>query len=82
MKKVFPDYADFRDHTDESKIDQRIKDMIERNGGIQTDPEIGNEVRLYLKNSKKVYKGTSEMDIFNQIKEEWTKASTAANDRA
>lgn len=82
LSKVFPEYADFRDYSDESKLDKRITDFIERNGGIQKDQTVNNKYYLHIKRSKRTYEGESEVDIFDQIKQEWRKAAGSAQERA
>lgn len=84
VKKAFPNYAKYMyadDSGPNSELVKLVKQYIEDNGTIEENAEKKGYV-FYDTKKKKTYEGKTEVDIVNQITEEWRYAKNTGKNLA
>jgi hypothetical protein len=80
MRTCFPEYTDFKS-SDDTILERRIKEVIDNNGGFQTDPNNGKPYVYFKKNNRKV-SADSEIAIIDTLKKEWKEAKSLSKVKA
>lgn len=82
ISKIAPEWFDYKDINDESKLDEKVAIFIRNQGGIQKSENGDNEYYFNYSRYHKILTGKSEAEIIKQIKDFWKKSRGRSQKRA